>query len=82
MRKAASALDDLIHLAQAAAEAGEDFRTLLRRQWIPTWIRDHPRSALVESIGEWGVVHPSPEEDIAAAMEAAVLAALAEAGYH
>jgi len=81
MSKQASALDGLIHLAQAAAEAGEDWLTLLRRQWIPAWIREYPRAALVESIGEWGVRSPTPEEDMAAAMEAAVLAALAEAGY-
>jgi len=74
-------VDELIHLAQAAAEAGEEWRHLLVRRWIPDWLRTHPRAALVDGLAEWGRTASVPGEDLAAALEAVVIAALEGSGY-
>jgi hypothetical protein len=74
-------LDALIHLAPAAAEAGKDWRALVRSQWVPDWIRKHSRASLVAALDEWGMAESSPGEDLAAALEDAVITALDEAGY-
>lgn len=78
---ATNPVDGLIHLAQAAAEAGEDWQALLKARWIPEWLKLHPRAALVEGLAEWGRSTSVPGEDLAAALEAVVSAALEQAGY-
>lgn len=74
-------VDELIHLAQAAAEAGEDWRALLVSRWIPEWLRERPRPALVDGLAEWGRTASTPGEDLGASLEAVVVAALDQLGY-
>ncbi len=78
---ATNPVDELIHLAQAAAEAGEAWQSLLTARWIPEWLRLHSRSELVNGLAEWGRVTSAPGEDLGAALEAVVVAALQQAGY-
>jgi hypothetical protein len=74
-------IGELALLARAAAEAGKDWRSLLRREWLPRTVASTPRAVLVEALAEWFEEVPPPGTDLCAQLESAVLAAMADQGY-
>ena len=72
---------DLVLLGRAAAESGEDWRSRLRREWLPRTLATTPRATLIAALSEWSAEPPLPGADLAAALESAVLDALADQGY-
>ena len=72
---------DLVLLARAAAEGGEDWRGRLRREWLPRTLATTPRAALIAALAEWAEESPAPDADLAAMLESAVLDAMAEQGF-
>ena len=74
-------IGDLVLLARAAADAGEAWRTRLRREWLPAVLAAAPRSAVAAALQEWSGEAPDPGADLASAVESAVLEAMAAAGY-
>jgi hypothetical protein len=79
--RAHDAVGDLVLLVRAAAEAGEDWRARLRREWLPRTVATTPHAALIAALSEWSAEPPSPEADLAAMLETAVFDAMAEQGY-
>ena len=74
-------LGDLTALARAAAEAGLDWRSRLRSQWLPELVRRYPEAVLRRAIAEAGGRPPDLESPVQDAVEAAIVAMLVEAGY-
>ncbi|HUK12079.1 MAG TPA: hypothetical protein VLW17_02165 [Thermoanaerobaculaceae bacterium] len=74
-------IGDLVLLARAAAEEGRDWRSRLRREWLPAVLATAPRSALAAALHEWSGTAPEPESDLASAVESAVIEAMAASGY-
>jgi len=72
---------DLVLLARAAAEGGEDWRGRLRREWLPRTLAKTPRAALIAALTEWSPEAPTPGAELAATLESAVLDAMAEQGF-
>ena len=73
---------ELVFLARAAAEAGEDWRRRLHREWLPRTVEHQPWHRLAAALAEWQGETPVPEGDLSSAIEAAVIEALAEEGYY
>ncbi|MGD1147435.1 MAG: hypothetical protein ABR961_05760 [Thermoanaerobaculaceae bacterium] len=72
---------DLVMLARGAADAGENWRSRLRREWLPRTVESMPRSLLDAALAEWLDEAPAETSEIAGRLEAVVLAAMAEQGY-
>ncbi len=72
---------ELVLLSRSAADAEVDWRTRLRREWLPRVVATVPSSALVAAIAEWQGEPLADVADITAELEAAVVAAMAEQGY-
>jgi hypothetical protein len=72
---------ELILLVRGAAEAGEDWRERLRREWLPSTIAKTPRALLVDALAEWFDEVPEPGTEIAERLESVVLFAMADEGY-
>lgn len=77
----ADPVGDLVMLARGAADAGEDWRARLRREWLPRTVASTPRSLLVAALGEWLEETPAASSEIASQLEVVVVAAMAEQGY-
>lgn len=77
---AANVLEELLLLCQAAAEAGEDWRRRLEREWLPQVL--HKREeALRCAVAEWKG-HGAFERESLHSLTLAILEeAMAEAGY-
>jgi hypothetical protein len=74
-------IGELVLLARGAADAGTDWRGRLRREWLPRAVAVTPRAVLVAALAEWFEEAPPAGADLAAQLESAVLAAMAEQGY-
>ena len=74
-------IGELVLLARGAAEAGEDWRVRLRREWLPRAVAGTPRGVLVAALAEWLEEAPDAAGDLSAQLEAAVIAEMAEQGY-
>ncbi|MBZ5587824.1 MAG: hypothetical protein LAO05_04620 [Acidobacteriia bacterium] len=72
---------DLVNLARGAAEAGEDWRSRLHREWLPRTVASTPRAVLVAALEEWLDETPGAGTDFASQMESVVVAAMADQGY-
>jgi hypothetical protein len=72
---------ELVQLARAAAEAGVDWRSRLREVWLPATVAHTPRAALAAALSEWDPHLAVLDADLAAELESAVLAFMAEEGY-
>jgi len=72
---------ELVLLARGAAEAGADWRSRLRREWLPRAVAATPRGVLVAALAEWLETAPEAGADISAQLESVVLAAMSEQGY-
>ena len=72
---------DLLLLARTAADAGADWRTRLRKEWLPQTVARTPRGVLVAALAEWMAEAPEMGIDLRAQLESVVLAAMAEQGY-
>ena len=70
-------IGDLVLLAQGAADAGEDWRSRLRREWLPRTVATTPHAFLVAALAEWFEDAPPSGADVAGHLESAVLAAIA-----
>jgi len=77
---AADALEELLLLCQAAAEAGEDWRRKLEREWLPQLLAQR-EPALRLALASWRGSAPSDRQALRAATVAAIEEAMAEAGY-
>jgi hypothetical protein len=71
---------ELVLLCKAAAEAGEDWRTRLRGEWVPRWLSGASGTALGEALHEW-TEEEGTEVELGSALERAVIAALSDDGY-
>jgi hypothetical protein len=71
---------DLALLCRAAAEAGEDWRARLEEEWVPRALAGQSPARIEAALASWfeGGARPA---DPAAAVEAAVVAAMADDGY-
>ena len=74
-------IGELLLLARSAAEAGTDWRSRLRKEWLPRTIATTPRGVLVAALAEWLEAAPEMGADLSAQLESAVLAGMAEQGY-
>jgi hypothetical protein len=74
-------IGELLLLARGAAEAGADWSSRLRREWLPRTIAATPRSALAASLAGWSGEVPDDAADLATLIEGAVVEAMAEQGY-
>ncbi len=72
---------ELVLLARGAAEAGVDWHARLRREWLPSALASVPRTAMIAALAEWTDEEPAGGPELAAEVEAAVVAAMAEQGY-
>jgi hypothetical protein len=72
---------ELILLTRGAAEAGEDWRGRLRREWLPRTVATTPRALLVDALAEWFDEVPAPDAEISAQLESVVMFAMADEGY-
>jgi hypothetical protein len=72
---------ELLLLARGAAEAGEDWRGRLRREWLPRTVATTPRAVLVDALAEWFDEVPEPGAELTAQLESVVLFAMADEGY-
>lgn len=70
----ADVLEELLLLCRAAAEAGEDWRRRLEREWLPQTIAAN-EAKVRQALASWKGFAPETRE----ALENAVLAALDEA---
>ncbi|KDA53234.1 hypothetical protein EG19_07035 [Thermoanaerobaculum aquaticum] len=70
----ADVLEELLLLCRAAAEAGEDWRRRLEREWLPQVLATQ-RDQLAHAIASWSGRGVSDDE----AMKAAALTLIAEA---
>jgi len=71
----------LIHLVQAAAEAGEEWREELHRTWLPRLIAESQRADLLAAVAEWSDEAVEPGADLESLIESTVLAVMASEGY-
>ena len=74
-------LSDLLFLAEAAAQAGEDWRRKLHEKWLPGLIASSPAFVLRAWLEENSDIKQSTEEDLAESMEKTIVAILEEQGY-
>jgi hypothetical protein len=72
---------ELLLLARSAADAGADWRSRLRKEWLPHTVAATPRGVLVAALAEWSDETPDAGADLAGQLESAVLSAMAEQGY-
>ncbi len=72
---------ELVLLARGAAEAGADWRSRLRREWLPRTLAATQRGVLLAALAEWSDEAPEEGADLAAQLESAVLSAMGEQGY-
>lgn len=76
----ADVLEELLLLCQAAAEAGEDWRRRLTREWLPqTLATDEAR--LRQALTVWRGFAPETPQALASAVLAALDEAMDQAGY-
>lgn len=73
---------ELVLLARAAAEAGQDWRNRLHREWLPRAVAARSRVAMAAALAEWQGDAPELEADLGDAVENAVIEALAQEGYY
>ena len=73
-------IGDLVNLARAAAESGYDWRAELRASWLPRLLSTTHEGILRVALSEWDH-EATVAGDLADAIEAAVLAAMAGEGY-
>jgi hypothetical protein len=72
---------ELVLLARAAADAGLDWQTRLRREWLPRTVAATPRAVLAAALEDWSDDAPDAGADLGGRLETAVVAAMAEKGY-
>jgi len=72
---------ELVHLVQAAAEAGEDWRGELRRIWLPRVVESAQRADLLGALADWADEAIEPGADLQSLIESTVLAVMASEGY-
>jgi hypothetical protein len=72
---------ELVFLARAAAEAGQDWQGRLHHEWLPRVVTSQSRAALATALSTWGGA-PELGDDITQAVETAVIEALAQEGYY
>ncbi|MCX7894704.1 MAG: hypothetical protein N2447_01950 [Thermoanaerobaculum sp.] len=77
---AGNLLDELLLLCRAAAEAGEDWRQRLRRQWLPQLLA-RQEEELRQGLWQWKGSAPENPEALEEAVVAALDEAMDEAGY-
>jgi hypothetical protein len=77
----ADPIADLVQLTRAAADAGEDWRGRLRRDWLPALVASRSPAELEASLSEWQGPHVDSGGSLTDAIESAVTEALAEIGY-
>jgi glycosyltransferase A (GT-A) superfamily protein (DUF2064 family) len=73
---------ELVLLARAAAEAGEDWRGRLQREWLPRTLTTASRAALVDALAEWFDDVATADAELAAQLESVVMFAMADEGYN
>jgi hypothetical protein len=78
--RASDPIGDLVNLARAAAESGHEWRAELRGSWLPRLLITTPVAILRTALSEWDG-EAIAGGDLAEAIEAAVLAAMAGEGY-
>ena len=72
---------ELVLLARAAADAGLDWRTRLRQEWLPHAVATTPHATLATAVAEWSDEAPDAGGDLRGRLETAVVAAMADKGY-
>ena len=72
---------ELVLIARAAADAGLDWHTRLRREWLPRAVATTPQAVLEAAVAEWSDEAPDGGADLGGRLETAVVAAMAEKGY-
>lgn len=72
---------ELVLLTRAAADAGLDWRTRLREEWLPRTVAATPRPILATALARWSDEAPDVGGDLGGRLETAVVAAMAEQGY-
>ncbi|MGC8916808.1 MAG: hypothetical protein ACP5NF_07510 [Thermoanaerobaculum sp.] len=77
---AADALEELLLLCQAAAEAGEDWRRRLAREWLPSTLARN-EAGLRAALASWRGHVPESREALESAALAALDEAMDQAGY-
>jgi len=77
----ADPIADLVLLTRAAADAGEDWRGRLRREWLPALVASHSRAELETALSDWQSPHLKAGGTLEDVIESAVIEALAEDGY-
>jgi hypothetical protein len=77
----ADPIADLVFLAQAAADAGENWRLRLQRDWLPRVESTTPRALLAAGLAQWHGEPPALDADLGGMIEAAVAEAMANKGY-
>ena len=74
-------LGEAAALARAAAEAGMEWRAPLHDLWVPELVQRYPEAVLRQALVEAGERPPELGDSVADAVEAAVSAMVAGAGY-
>ncbi len=77
----ADPIAQLIHLVQAAAEAGEDWRGELHRTWLPSMVAGSQRADILVALAEWAGEAVEPGAEVESLIESTVLAVMASEGY-
>jgi|NGEPerStandDraft_6_1074524.scaffolds.fasta_scaffold125822_2 hypothetical protein len=72
---------ELVLIARAAADAGLDWQTRLRQEWLPRAVARTPRAVLEAAVADWSDEAPAAGADLGGRLETAVVAAMAEKGY-
>lgn len=75
-----SLMDELLLLCRAAAEAGEDWRGRLEREWLPQLLAAREGQLRADLLAWTGHAAPSSEA-LARQVVAALADAMADAGY-
>ncbi len=73
---------ELVMLARAAAEAGQDWHERLHREWLPRTLEGRHRATVAAALAEWQGEAPELEASLGSAVESAVIEALAMEGYY
>ena len=74
-------IGELVLLTSAAADAGLDWQTRLRQEWLPRAVATTPQAVLEAAVAEWSDEAPEAGADLGGRLEAAVVAAMVEKGY-
>jgi hypothetical protein len=72
---------ELVLIARAAADAGLDWQTRLRQEWLPRAVAATPRAVLEAAVADWSDEASDAGADLGGRLETAVVAAMAEKGY-